>query len=88
MADIESLKETEGLLSYIECSDSGEVIEAEGKENLELPVITTSFIQLGEMLGQHLGNESLVEVSIKDVSLNARFLRNGEKLIGVEYVEA
>ena len=88
MADIEALKETEGLLSYIECRDNGEVIDAEGRESLELPVITTSFIQLGEMLGQKLGNETLVEVCIKDVGLSARFLRDGEKLVGIEYAEA
>lgn len=88
MSDSESLKKTEGLLSYVECTDSGDLLDALGKENLELSTITASLVQLGEMVGKHLGNERLLDVYVRDVRLNARFKRDADRLIGLEYVDA
>ena len=84
-ADVETWRELPGLLSYVECDDSGRVSFKRGAENEELPMMTNSFLQLGRMLGKSLGIDDCEEVLITMDDRRAFFAKTNDKHVGLEY---
>ncbi len=73
-----------GLLHYVECDNLGRVLARAGGEHDELPTITNSFLQLGQMLGKSLGLEDCDEVMIVQPDREAFFTVNNGRHIGLE----
>lgn len=73
-----------GLISYIECNDSGKVSFRNGIENEELPMITNSFLQLGGMLGKSIGLKEIDEVLVGMEDRTAFFATIEGRHVGME----
>lgn len=83
----EEWRQAPGMLSYVECSPTGEVLEADGQPNPELPLITTSFVEIGQAIGQSLGLGGVVDILVAGADHRALFIPSSNKHIGVEYLE-
>jgi len=76
-----------GMISYVECDAQGEILDGDGEENPELPMITNSFIEIGQAIGESLGLAGMVDVMVAGPDLRALFIPTAKKNIGVEYLE-
>ncbi|MDP0500486.1 MAG: hypothetical protein Q7P63_10335 [Verrucomicrobiota bacterium JB022] len=83
----EEWRNAPGMISYVECDAQGEILAGDGQENDELPMITNSFIEIGQAIGQSLGLKGLVDVMVAGPDHRALFVPGNKKNIGVEYLE-
>lgn len=81
----ESWRELPGLSHYVECDDQGRVLYKQGAEHEELPMITNSFIQLGDMLGKSMGLGEVDEVLVNMEDQRAFFSTHEDRHIGLQY---
>lgn len=81
---LQSWREAPGLLNYVECDHQGRVHHKQGGEHEELPTITNSFMQLGQMLGKSLGLADCDEVLIEQSDRQAFFAFAEERHVGME----
>ncbi|MGF1452411.1 MAG: hypothetical protein ACFB21_10105 [Opitutales bacterium] len=83
-AGVQSWRELPGLLHYVECDHLGRVHHKQGAEHDELPTITNSFLQLGQMLGKSLGLSDCDEVLIEQPDRQAFFASMEDRNVGLE----
>ena len=83
-AGAQSCRDLPGIVSYVECDHLGRVHHKQGAEHDELPTITNSFIQLGQMLGKSLGLADCDEVLIEQPDRQAFFAFSGDRHVGLE----
>jgi hypothetical protein len=84
-SSVSQWKDISGLISGVECDASGTVLKAEGAAHSELPTITNSFMQLGNMLGKAVGAAACEEVLIEADDKSALFVLHNGKHIGLEF---
>lgn len=83
----EEWRQAPGMLSYVECGPTGEVILTDGQPHDELPMITTSFLEIGQEIGKSLGLGGVVDILVASPDHRALFIPSSHKHIGVEYLE-
>lgn len=79
------MKTVDGLISYVEADEGGEIMDMAGEENEELGTIANSFVELGTMIGEAMNLGQFEQILVIGKSKNSCFVRKGESHFGVEY---
>ncbi len=83
-AGLEQLRTLEGLISLSESNEKGKVLNHVGEPHEELPTVTSSFMELGQMLGQSLGLAHCDEVLVNMPDRQAFFTILNGRIVGLE----
>lgn len=81
--DTTELVDIPGVVGFVECCESGTILNSAGDESEILGNVLVYFGQMANLIGESLGLEGLVEAQFSGRSLSVLHLPAGESDFGV-----
>ncbi|WOO39527.1 hypothetical protein [Rubellicoccus peritrichatus] len=83
MSNLLSSQASNGLIGYIECDQTGEILKSEGDDIEALGSVLIYFQQIADLIGESLGFEPMEEARIIGRSTTTVCLAKNDSTLGV-----